>query len=395
MSSIIYLTDRSRIVTREECERKRYLNYDFDVFGEPMGIQRREASLPLLNGTEIHEAHAKVLAGYDIEKTVAEMRERYQKTFDARGVYTSDDSEHLLAEQMNMLEALLRAFARLWMPRILAEYDVVNIEQSHDWQLAPGLVQKLRFDTMVRRKSDKALIILDWKSMKYISEAWALKLERSRQTSLYTQAAEELYGEPVEIAYVGMVKGAWRKDTAKSSPFFGQKIQATPFLYAYTLDASDLWQTAYTNRKGFRKVRIADEMPIVKWVDWLFEHEFDTVNAQFTFIPPFNPTPRERRRVKELVVREELSYLADILVYKKMLKKAQETGDGNLLQQAQDYLDFVAAPMRDENCAKYGEENLCSFYHVCHSEGALDTVLMGDEFEAREPHHGTTVEEAA
>jgi hypothetical protein len=45
---LTYITDRSRIVTREECERKRYLNYDFDINGEPMGIQRRAASLPLL-----------------------------------------------------------------------------------------------------------------------------------------------------------------------------------------------------------------------------------------------------------------------------------------------------------------------------------------------------------
>jgi hypothetical protein len=392
LSKVIYLTDRSRIVTREECERKRYLNYDFDVFGEPMGIQRKAASLPLLNGTEIHEAHAKVLASYSIDSTVKEMKERYEKVIDERGVYTDDNVEHLMREQLTLLEGMLRAFTRLWMPRILAEYDIVNIEQSHDWELAPGLVQKLRFDTMVRRRADRTLAILDWKSMRYISEAWSVKLERSRQTSLYTQAAEEIYGEPVEIGYVGMVKGAWRKDTAKSSPFYGQKIQASPYLYAYTLESEDKWQTAYTPRKGYRKVRIADEMPVEKWVDWLFEHEPETVNELFTFTPPFAPTPRERRRVKELVIREELAYIEDIRQYKALLRKANETGDPNLLQQAQDFLDFVAAPMRDENCGKYGQDNLCSYYGVCHTEGGLENINLGDDFEVREPHHETTVE---
>ena len=391
----VYITDRSRIVTREECERKRYLNYDLDVLGQPVGIQRRAASLPLLNGTEIHEAHAKVLEGHHIDSTVGEMRERYEQAINERGVYTSDNVDHLMSEQMALLEAMLRAFTRLWLPRILADYDIVNVEKSHDWQLAPGLVQKLRFDTMLRRKADKRLVILDWKSMRYPSEAWSLKLERSRQTSLYTQAAEELYGEPVEIGYVGMVKGAWRKDTAKSSPFYGQKIQASPYLYAYFNDAAELMQSAYTPRKGFRKVRIADEMPIAKWVDWLFEHESDTVNELFTFIPPFAPTPRERRRVKELVVREELEYIQNIRLYKNLQEVIKVQDSDHLRAEAQDFLDFVAAPMRDENCGKYGEDNLCPFYSICHTEGGLENITLDDDFEMREPHHTTTVDEEA
>jgi hypothetical protein len=36
-----YLTDRSRIVKRADCRRARYLNYDFDIDGEMVGIQRR------------------------------------------------------------------------------------------------------------------------------------------------------------------------------------------------------------------------------------------------------------------------------------------------------------------------------------------------------------------
>jgi hypothetical protein len=391
MSSIIYLTDRSRIVTREECERKRYLNYDFDVDGEPIGIQRAEASLPLLNGTEIHEAHAGVLEGRAPAEVVEEMTARYREQVEIRGVYTSDDPEHLIKEQTNLLTALLLAFTRLWLPRILAEYEIVNVEKSHDWTLAPGLVQKLRFDTIVRRKADKTLCILDWKSMKSISDIWEQKLERSRQTSLYTQAAQEIYGESVDIGYVGMVKGAWRKDTAKSSPFYGQKIQASPFLYAYTLDSDDIWQSSWTNRKGFRKVRVYDEMPIEKWVDWMFKHEPHVVNEQFTFIPPFAPTLRERRRVKELIIREELKYLEDIRRYKAMLKRGIEENNPALVAEATDFLDFVAAPMRDETCFKYGDEGRCQFYHICHTEGGLENVMVGDDFVRRDPHHETEV----
>ena len=397
MSKLIYLTDRSRIVTREECERKRFLNYDFDINGEPVGVQRRTQSLPLLNGIETHETAARILTCQPLDKIIALMHERYRAQVKARGVSGHPDAEALIREQTNLLEGMLRAFTRVWVPRILDEYDVVTIEQPLDWVLAPGLVQKLRFDVVLRRKGDGQLVILDYKSMAYVSDAWSRKLERSRQTSLYISAAQEHYGEKVEIAYLGMVKGIYGKDTAKSSPFHEQKIQKSPYLYAYALmgDVGNVYQTEYTNKKGFRKIRTYDHMSMAKWIDWLWDNERKTMQEAFTFNPPFSPTPRELERVKQLVIREELKYLEDIRQYKALRARAIEADDPVLLQQAQDFLDFVAAPMRDEACVMYGMEHTCQFYGVCHTEGALESVLEDGEFEPREAHHNTELEEAA
>ena len=381
----IYLTDRSRIVTREECERKRFNNYDYPIDGKPTGLQRRQMSLPLLNGEWIHEGHARVLAGQPIEKVVGDIRQAYSADVAAKGVFGEADTDWLIREQTHLVEGMLRGFALVQMPRILDEYEVVSIEESWDWHLAEGLVQKMRMDALLRRRSDKLLHILDYKALAYASEDWRRKQERTRQTSLYTLAVQEHYGEAVGgIMYVASVKGSWKTDNAKLSPFYGQKIQHSPYLYAYqhpqTLDT----QTAWTNRKGFVKFRTYEQMSMEAWVNWLQENEPETLAGQFIFVPPILPTPKELQRVKTLVIREELTYI-------RRYEHWQNLQARGLHEEAQDYLDYVLAPMREEACYKYGGEHVCMFCEgICFNDGA-DPLADGD-FEPRIPHHSTELE---
>lgn len=401
MKLLPYITDRSRIVCREECPRARLLGYDLKVPGHDItGIQRRSISLPLLDGIEDHEAHARLFKGDAIGDIIADMKVRYVTTVEKRGIFKVKDAEvqRVITEQLALLEGALRTFERIWLPRLLDEYDVVNIEQTHNWELAPRLLQKLRFDVLLRRKADGQLVIMDYKTMAYISDGWNLKHEHSRQTSLYTQAAEEIYGEPVDMGYIGVVKGKRQKDNAQASPFCGQVVQYSPYCYAYVLRDSqvgNVYQTAYTNKKGYSKIRTYDEMDMKDWVDWLFDNERTTVNELFTFIPPFAPTLDDRRRAKMLAIREELEWVERKEHWETLRARAIREGNEQLRQQAQDYLDFVFAPMREETCVKYGPENICQFDGVCHNLGALENILNGDDagYESREPHHETTVTE--
>lgn len=393
----VIITDRTRIVTREECERKRYTNFDFDIDGEPIGLQRKATSLPLLNGIQIHEAHARILAGLNIDYVINEMRESYIETVESHGIHGEADPEVLITEQMALLEGMLRAFTLIWLPRILDEYDVLDLEKPRDWEMAPGLVQKLRFDTKLRRKGDGQLVIMDWKSMSYISDAWSKKMEHARQTSLYIEAAEELFNEPVEMAYLGMVKGMYRKDTAKASPWYGQHIQSSPYLYAYQLsgDVGNVFQSEWTNKKGFKKIRTYEQMSMKEWIDWMWHNERNTLNELFIFNPPFAPTKAERKEDRDLIVYEELRYANNIQIYKERKAKALELGDDQMLAEAEKFLDLIAAPKRKENCFKYGEANRCPMYELCHVEGALERALEDGAFEPREAHHSRELEEAA
>lgn len=394
----IYLTDRSRIDAREECERKRYLNYDYTIEGYPVkGLQRRTMSLPLINGVTMHEGHARVLGGQSVDDVVKAILGDYAAEIAKRGVFGEGDPKHLVREQGALLEGMLRAFVLEWVPRILEEYDIVSIEKPMQWEMAPGLVQNLRFDVVLRRKADGQLIILDFKSMPYVSDAWSQKLETSRQTSLYITAAQELFGEPVEIAYLGVVKGSYRKDTAQSSPFFGQKIAASPYTYAYALkgDVGNVYQTAYTAKKGYQKIRTYEEMPTKEWLEWLWMHERQTVKDQFTFNPPIAPSPAELDADRELIIAEELEFVANIEKYEAMKFEAERTGNQQLAAKAQRFLDLVAAPKRKSTCYKYGMDSRCSMVGICYNDGALENVLVDGEFEPREPHHATELEEVA
>jgi len=97
------------------------------------------------------------------------------------------------------------------------------------------------------------------------------------------------------------------------------------------------------------------------------------------------------------VVREELTYLRRIVNYRQLRDKALATGNEQLAQQAQDYLDFVAAPMREERCHQYGTAaSVCQFHDgICFNAGGLDTALEDGEYEPREAHHSTELEEVA
>lgn len=385
------------------CERARYLNYDFDVDGAMLGIQRREAALALLDGTEIHDAFARLLAfhaglpqGEPLEAVVARLNTQLREQVLAKGVHGTDpkDAEQLIREQGALLEGLLRGYARIWIPHILEEFEVLMIERPLEWNLAPGLVQKLRFDAVLRRRLDGQLVILDYKTFAYVSDTWARKLERSRQTALYILAAQELFNEPVEMMYLGMAKGQMKKETAFSSPFNGQKIQLSPLTYAYALKGTDgtVYQSGYTSKKGYKKVRTYDAMTVAEWVEHLFEYEESTIRELFAYVTPFSPTQKEMNRVRALVVREELEYVKNIRLYHDMRNEAIDKGDDDLLEKAERFLDLIAAPLRENSCNAYGADYQCAFYSICFNEGAMDNILEDGAFVPRVPHHETELQ---
>jgi hypothetical protein len=362
---------------------------------------RRETTLALLDGVELHDAFAELLAfhaglpqGKPLEVIVNHLRDSFKATLDSRGVYGDYDPLILLDEQTALIEGLLRSFELEWIPRLLEEYDILTIEKPMDWMLTPGLVEKLRFDVVMRRITDGQLVILDYKTMSRGSDAWARKLERSRQTSLYINAAQELFGESVEISYLGVIKGDSRKDTAMNSAFYNQRIQYSPFCYAYELkgDIGSVYTSKYTNKKGFRKVRIYESLPTKEWVKWLWDNERSVVKESFIYAPPFSPTPKELARVKDLVIKEELEYHAKREIYEKALNIAIDNGDEDALIEAERYLDLEAAPMRETSCFQYGSEYVCPFYEICFNDGAIYNVLEDGAFVPREAHHNTKLE---
>lgn len=384
MSKVVYLIDRSRVETREACPRKRFLNYDY----AGTGLEPEEQALPLLSGIAMHTAFARLLAGQDLEQVLTDILRDYRKEIEERGLQNLDVTEDIIQQQSALLEGMLRLWARVRMPAILRDYEVISIEQAWRWELAPGLFQSFRFDVLLRRRDDGVIFIMDFKTVKYPSEVWFEKFEHNLQTCLYLQAVKErmaqLTGNADDILggilYEGLVKGAFKKDTAQKSPWYGQRLQQSPYTLAYKLDGDQgvcVYQSDYTSKKGYRKVKTFEEMPMKNWVDHLFYNEQATVNELFIVVPDICPPAYELERVKAQVIREELQYHKQLDTYREM----DPTG-----RFADDYLDLFA-PLRTNQCYQYGADHKCPFLTVCFNRGA--TPLEDGGFIPRKPHHDT------
>lgn len=388
MGAIIHLIDRSRVEAREECPRMRFLNYDF----ENEGIESETGSLPLLSGIAIHSAHARLLAGQPLETVVSEIIRGYVDEIKLRGLFGLDVTNTLIKEQAHLLECMLRVWAATRMPVILAEYEVVSIEQTFDWELSPGLAERLRYDVLLRRRDDGLLHILDYKTVAYPSDIWFEKFEHSLQTNLYLQALRERYpDEPIGgILYEGLVKGQFKKDTAKSSPWYGEKLQNSPYTIAYALrgEVGTIYQSEWTNKKGYVKVRVHEEMTAKEWV----EHHLlpgglamTPVNELFISVPAIMPPFYELERAKLQTVREELAYHRHLGDYRE-LAAFDSTN-------AEPFLDKFA-PLRTGRCFKYGADNRCAFIGICFNQG-VEPLAEGSGFRKRTPHHDVDLEFAA
>ena len=386
-----YFTSRSNIVDWLDCRRLGFLSEDFNGQGYAPVASR----VPLLSGDHIHNALAQTLGHYsgispiDGNDPIATVVERITSDYTAEiletGIQDLNDAEveFTRTEQLVLLEGMLRGWVTYRLPIILDEFDVVEIEHTQLWKLGPGINIPIKRDALLRRKLDGLLGVMDFKGAPFVDDAWQRTHEQSLQTILYLEATEELLGEATfGIFYEGLVRGYWRKDTAESSPFFGRRIQQSPYCYGYAnYDGFEpLRQAKYTNRKGFVKFRVADELPVAEWLQ-LLEKE-DILPGLFVTMAPVNPTPEFRGRVRQQLLFQMQRRLSDLNKFNALLAKH---GLDHPLVQAQ--LDLMA-PMNTARCYKYGADYRCPFVHACPAPGGgLAEIPESPEFEVRKPHH--------
>jgi hypothetical protein len=162
-------TDRSRVISYQRCKRSLFLNYYFGG----MGIVPARQSVALTVGgcfhsgvayllqcakafedgkaTRVEEDNAVALAlaefnqqadaGLDVEMGEALPRVTTEASADGQ-LYEQvvsggqEYDAYLRAEQACLLEALVRCWARRGLPRLLAEYEVLEVEREGRWMLA-------------------------------------------------------------------------------------------------------------------------------------------------------------------------------------------------------------------------------------------------------------------
>jgi hypothetical protein len=296
---------------------------------------------------------------------------------------------HYQAEQWTLVSGLLRGFSRVRMPQLLDEYDVLELETEHEVELVPGVILMLRFDAVLVRKCDGVIVLLDYKTLSYLSDDWSKQHEISLQTLLYTWAAAKLFNadqSSVAIQYEGLLKGLYKKDTAKSSKWCGEKVQMSPLCYAYYMPSSGLWSPDYTSAKGWEKVAVWQHYPGEKQEEWInLLEETGRLNDMFPVIPPVMPTLAEREAAVNSVVMNELHFATKLSELHHHIKTSIEHGSTPI--DARVYWERRAFEQNRGRCYKFGLDNACPMVEYCFNTSVADLPIEVGGYVPREPHH--------
>lgn len=359
--------DRSRIQAYLECKRFRFLRYHYPdpETGQGRGIVPTTKAKALVSGSFIHKVIELHLTGTDLDEAIAY----------AKGAFLVEvgKEEGECAEQLCLLEGLVRAWVKWRLPRILEEYEVVSVEEELEWELDCQIVDMVKCDVLLRRKSDGLLFILEFKTAKQASGWWRQQWAHNTQVLANTLAIQEVKGEPVGgLLIEGLVKGRWEKDTARSSPWFGKEIQHSLLCYIYKEEVDGEWVYSTTYHAKKLKVAVWEEMTPKAWVELLTPEELDSL---FCPLEPMKPKLLDLLRWKRQTVWQERGVARDVA----------EVGRGGEVDEER--LDELF-PKNDSHCFRYFGHP-CDYEPLCFTrEVELDPVGSG-KYGWRKPHHIT------
>lgn len=423
----LHMVDRSRLLQGwTHCMRARFLEYHGGPTG--YGLRRKSESLPLATGGAV----AKGLEGIITYRMSAPKNDRedayreviketidsYRKRCLARG-YNPDEIagedagevKRVVDEQSALLYGLLWGWAKYKLEPILAEYDVVCVEQEegqvrscscklgddvgtkedHEARGCRGILIMTRPDLILHHRARKQLEYVEFKTLGQDSVKWRKKFENNVQLALGAVGAELRLGEKIEFASVhGLVKG-WRYSPA--DPVTGEKgkgprMQDSVFCYAYYRPGNppfetDTWQLHYsyidedgarrnaTPSKGYSKVPVYQYVPIEEWCARLPQEEIEKIFIQVGPLgTPRNLVPALLRGIEgqEERIKEGLWALHD----------AREADDAAAVERVLDQ----HFPQSFYCVNEYGYT--CQFYGLCHD--GEDPIASG-KYETRRPHH--------
>lgn len=393
-------TDRSRIEDFEKCNRLRYWRYEHDG----TGIEKPGQWLDPLIGDAVHRGIELALVGKGVEDCIRMGIEEMLIARRAGPIIVfrpGPDFEVDWAEAQSLAEALIRGWCSVRLGPILADYDVILIEREmiKDYECMGHTIRQLtRPDIVLRRKSDKALFIMNLKTASRVDAKWREKWRYDMQTFSEALAVEQLLGEPVAgTIMAGLVKGS-RKDYPMGS---GDYHWDSSLIWAWHRAGEppmteDLWEARYeysctaphtmgNGRKcpgnkghrlsGVHKSAIVNRPGGVRgWIDHLAANDRAFIEEQFIELTPILRSAYEIERWKrqklpaEVRIRETRDYLRGLAEddpsREALLDQwfPQSTADGNCLWPSQ-----------------------CQFFNVCH--GVERDDLEGAGFAARVPNH--------
>ena len=361
MSNDIIRSSRSAISTRKSCEMKGYLTYYYSDTGVvPKDFPEKSgevsmSALPKVRGTLFHELSLAIIQGAT-PKDITQLVDDGSKVFPS-----SIRSEQAALIRRAMLGwELIRG--RWWREH----FDVISAEDAWAWKMSPNVVQPLRMDKLLRRKSDQLLGIFDYKTLSSVDPNWPKRMEISDQTNLYIQALKEFSGEWIlGMCYDGVVVGAMKKG-----------VQRSPFVLGFKKNGivSAKWTSGCEN---VDLSTYSDE----KWLEWI-QKQPGTLEELYTTTEFLNPPPSVLLHTKASTARAEEEFNHRIQIVESIRSTyGEDSGE---------YSSILGLIEKNpDQCYKYGVDFACPFVFQCWHGHRIDP----DTFDPRIDHHAQPSEE--
>lgn len=164
-------SSRSRKMEYQRCPRARLVGHHNR--GRIITLSRM--AVPLATGIHVHTGIAHLLVGGNVDLAVKNAIDAYRQEIETRGLdyQEGEDAGFVAYEQMALTEGLVRAYHHYQLPKLLAEYTVLEVERTDDEHMAKirGLGGDLRLlrwrsraDALLLEKATGDLQILSLKT---------------------------------------------------------------------------------------------------------------------------------------------------------------------------------------------------------------------------------------
>jgi len=126
--------DRSRAVEYQSCPRRRWLNYHEGG----MGVVPAKLYVPFATGIWTHHGLAALLAGKNVDVAVDGAVTEYRNEILKRGLQLNpgEVESYLMDEQVALVEAMIRAYAKVRLGELLGTFEVLEVEREDEWVMA-------------------------------------------------------------------------------------------------------------------------------------------------------------------------------------------------------------------------------------------------------------------
>lgn len=422
---LLWLSDRSRYETGNQCPSERLLRYHWGPHG--YGIQKAAQKIPLATGDVIHRGLAHVLKWVhhtdqlptpDITDAGVNLAlAAYLSIIETRGLlHWSEDAgqqQRLVDEQALLVEGLIRAWVLWRLPEVLRDWRIVHVEEEHVSVLdctcgigdrlgtladhvakgCEGIGIQTRADFLGEHRTSGTFSYHEFKTTGENNARFRETYETTMQPYLGTLGIEDELGIEVDQIFVhGLIKGQFKHEyNPVTKDYTGPEYQDSRLVYGYmdSSDPSEPWmvKASWYNELGEQKKlpRAFKKTPVSRFGNYQEYLELFADDLRGQVLHTIGPLLRKdhvRSQALEGWVHEErrirwaLHELADLIDV--------HGGDWT----AEPVQKFIAREFRPTfDCQRFGGRYKCHFIPICHRHPGWEDPMGLLGFVPRRPHH--------